>query len=100
MVRKIIWTKNAQEDFKSVVEYLFSNWSERIALSFIASFYSKIELIDKLPQIGISLKKHKDVFKILITKHNVLYYMINEKEIILLDLFDTRQNPIKDKFRN
>ncbi len=100
MVRKIIWTNNAQEDFKQVIEYLYEEWSERIALNFIATFYSKIELIDKLPQIGMKVENHENVNRILITKHNILYYLITEKEIVLLDLFDTRQNPKKNKFRN
>lgn len=100
MVRKIIWTKNAKEDFKQVVEYLHNEWSERIALNFIASFYAKIVLIDKLPQIGIKVENHENVNRILITKHNILYYIVNEKEIVLLDLLDTRQDPEKDKFRN
>ena len=99
-MRKIIWTKNAKEDFKQVVEYLHNEWSERIALNFVGSFYAKIELIDRLPQIGIKVESHESVSRILITKHNILYYTVNEKEIILLDLFDTRQDPTKAKFRN
>ena len=95
MVRKIIWTKNAAEDFRNIVEYLHNDWSERIAINFIETFYANIELIDKLPQIGISVEKYENVRRILITKHNVLYYIVSEEEIVLLDLFDTRQNPEK-----
>ena len=100
MVRKIVWTKNAAEDFRKVVEYLQNNWSERIAINFIETFYATLELIDKLPEIGVIVNKKGKVRQILITKHNLLYFIITEKEIILLNLFDVRQNPEKDKFKN
>ncbi len=30
---KIVWTKEAEEDFKHVVEYITENWSEQSAES-------------------------------------------------------------------
>ncbi len=74
---------------------MHDNWSERIAINFIETFYATLELIDKLPEIGIVVRKKEKVRRILITKHNLLYFIVTEKEIILLNLFDMRQNPEK-----
>ena len=100
MDRKIIWTLNAKEDFKNVVDYLHHEWSEKIAIKFVETFYANIQLINKLPEIGVKVEIHYHVRRVLITKHNALYYLVTEKEIVLLDLFDSRQNPEKDKFKN
>jgi plasmid stabilization system protein ParE len=98
MDRKIIWTTNARDDFRQVVEYLSNEWSEKVAVEFIKIFYAKIKLISTLPQIGVEVNYKENVRRILITKHNVLYYLFNDKELVLLDLFDTRQNPSKNVF--
>jgi len=36
--------------------------------------------------------------KILVTKHNALYYRIEKKQIILLGFFDTRKQPDKSTY--
>jgi len=39
-----------------------------------------------------------DVLSVLITKQNMLYYKVFDDRIELLQLFDTRQDPTKNKF--
>ena len=43
-------------------------------------------------------EKFPDIRKCVLTKHISLYYKINNKDIEVLTLFDTRQNPDKLKF--
>ncbi len=97
MAYKIEWTKNASEDLESIIEYLKKDWSLEIAENFILEFYSKLEIISEFPFAGNPSFKEKDVRKFLITKHNSLYYKIEAGKIILLDFFDMRQNPDKNK---
>ncbi len=99
MAYKIIWTENAREDLKSIVEYLQSEWSFTIAENFLIECESKIDLISHFPEIGIASERNIFIRRILITKHNALYYQLNKNEITLLDFFDTRQNPEKDIFK-
>lgn len=98
MAYKIIWTENAREDLKEIVNYLQEEWSHHIAEEFIVELYLKLELIRKYPNTGKASQNIQSIRRILITKHNALYYMVNETELILLDFFDTRQNPEKNLF--
>ncbi len=42
------------------------------------------------PQAGVASFDSPDIRRILITKHNALYYLLIENKIILLNIFDTR----------
>jgi plasmid stabilization system protein ParE len=98
MAYQIIWTENAKEDLKTIYDYLVSEWSFKIAENFITECESKIDLITHFPEIGIKSEKYKSVYRILITKHNALYYLLEKDKITLLNFFDTRQNPDKNLF--
>lgn len=98
MVHEIIWTPNVQKDLVDIVSYLQREWSKEIANSFIDQLYIKLDLISQYPHLGIHSQKFKNVYRVLITPHNVLYYEVSELNIILLDIFDTRQNPSKNQF--
>lgn len=98
MAYKIVWTENARDDLKEIIFYLKQEWSAGIAEKFIIDCYSKIDLIAHFPYIGIASEKIKSVRKILVTKHNALYYSVEDGKIVLLDFFDTRKNPKKNPY--
>jgi len=50
------------------------------------------------PKIGIKSKSDKTIRSLLVTKHNRLYFSVDDDKILLLQLFDTRQHPSKNKF--
>jgi plasmid stabilization system protein ParE len=77
---------------------LQQEWSAGIAENFIIECYSKINLIAEFPHLGTVSDKIKTIRRIFITKHNALYYAVEDNTIILLDIFDTRQNPKKSMY--
>lgn len=95
MAYRIEWTENAKQDLKKIIEYLLEKWSLEVAEKFIDKLDSILELLTISPYIGTESKKKKGVRQILITRHNRLYYRVVDKIIILLDFFDTRQDPAK-----
>ena len=50
------------------------------------------------PDSGRNSTKVPDVQWILITKHNKLYYRVKGEIIYVITLFDTRQNPNRNKY--
>jgi plasmid stabilization system protein ParE len=98
MAYKIIQSKIF---LKRVIElniYLEKNWGLDVAKRFHAKLVKTILILSGNPGIGSLSKKKKGVHKILVTKHNRLYYKINDNSITLLTLFDTRLNPKKNSF--
>lgn len=65
---------------------------EKIAEGFEAELQDQIELIRKHPQIGIQSSRNELVRRVLITKHNALYYLLENDKIILTNIFDTRSS--------
>ncbi len=98
MEYEIVWTENAFEDLREIIFYLEDNWSSKVSYEFLEKCFLSIELISKFPSIGIQSEKDKNVRKFLITKQNALYYGLEKNTILLLNFFDTRQDPGKSKF--
>lgn len=93
MAKEIVWTKRANGKFNKIIGYLGSEWGEHVTRSFVKRTYDIIELISDLPDIDTLEQPDKKVRGFLITKHNRLFYRITEKEIIILNFFDTRAKP-------
>lgn len=98
MALKIIWNKRAKVNFEKILEYLELSFGQQTAKTFARRSYNIIEQLSDYPELGSLEIKDKKVRGILITKHNRLFYRITEKEIILLNFFDNRQNPKTKKF--
>lgn len=98
MEKKIVYTKNFQTSVNNTKDWLEKEWSFDIAEKFILELYKLIDLISAQPQIGSISHKKKNVRRILLSRRSRIYYRINKKTITLLDLFDTRQNPERNKY--
>lgn len=97
MALQVIWSFNAEEDYKKVIEYLRDEWSVTVAMNFIEKAESRLESLAIHPLLGIVSEKDKNIRSIVITKHNKLYYQINSNTIEVLNIFDTRQSPDKNQ---
>ena len=98
MAYAIEWTDEALEDMRKVIEYLVTHWSYKKADEFEEITLSRLDTLVDLPLIGVISTANQAVRSILLTKHNKLYYQISGNLIIVLNIFDTRQNPSKNKF--
>jgi len=98
MAYTVEWSRNASDDFEEIFEYLKDNWSYKIAHEFTVELLIKVELIAVSPQLGTSSEKDTSIRRMLITKHNYLYYKVYTDRIVLLDFIDTRQDPTKNPF--
>jgi|SRR5688572_27465425 len=99
MALPVIWTENAIEDYKLVIDYLLLEWSLPVAEKFVETIEKRIEVLSRFPNIGIASVKDPSVRSIILTKHNKLYYRTNQGKIEILNIFDTRQNPEKNLFQ-
>ena len=99
MAYKIIASKLFQKKVIALNEYLQTQWGITVASKFNETLIKTILTIAYQPAIGSLSKKKKNIRKILITKHNKLYYRVKDNEsIFLLTLFDTRQNPKRNRY--
>ncbi len=98
MAKKIIWTKRANHKFNKIIDYLELEWGPIVVRNFVIKTYDIIDLISHQPELGTLENKEKMIRGLLLTKHNRLFYRVTDKEIILLNFFETRSGTRQKRF--
>jgi plasmid stabilization system protein ParE len=94
---EIIWSKEADSDLDKLKDYLLTNWGQVVLTDFIEKLIESIELVSANPNTFARIPEHWNIRKVLITKHNTLFYWYDNNRIEIVRIFDTRQNPNKLK---
>ncbi len=98
MVKQVSWNNDAEETFNSIAEYLQDNFSMATATRFADAVYDKIDMLIEQPEIGRPSPIDSFVRILKIDKHRLMFYSFDGSELIIIDFFDTRQNPNKRKY--
>ncbi|MBC7400714.1 MAG: type II toxin-antitoxin system RelE/ParE family toxin [Mucilaginibacter sp.] len=98
MVKTIIWNRRASNSFNSIINYLQQEWGDKITRNFVIRTYEIIELLAINPEMGAVENLEKQIRGFVITKHNTLFYRLEEEKLILLNFFDNRQHPQKKSY--
>lgn len=92
MDRRIVWTIEARNSRKNIFEY----WNQRNKSKFYSKklnllFKESLQLASRFPDSGIPTQ-FKDI-KLTIVSHFEIIYKVTQSEIVVLDIWDSRQNP-------
>jgi plasmid stabilization system protein ParE len=94
MVKQIIWSQRAQDDRKQILEYWKNrNKSNIYSKKLDKRFREALHIIRDYPQIGKQTDDQKARIKIV--KDYFLIYEETADSIILLTIWDSRQDPNK-----
>ena len=99
MVKTIIWNRRASNSFNSIITFLKNEWGDKVTRDFVVRAYQLIELLTANPEMGSVENFEKHVRGLVITKHNTLFYRIDDERLILLNFFDNRQHPNKKSIK-
>jgi plasmid stabilization system protein ParE len=92
MVRKIIWSYQAQFDRKKIIEYWNKrNLSNVFSIKLNSYFIRTLRLLSKYPFIG--RKTEIEDVRVKIIRDYLIIYKITPLEIVVLTIWDGRQNP-------
>ncbi|UPQ78410.1 type II toxin-antitoxin system RelE/ParE family toxin [Flavobacterium azooxidireducens] len=92
MVRRLIWSIEARTSRKNIFDY----WNNRNKSKVYSNklnqlFKENLLIVTKLPDFGNPTKN--DDIKFIIVSHFEIIYKITDSEIVVLDIWDTRQKP-------
>jgi toxin YoeB len=90
--RIIIWTSTAKLELKFILEYYnLRNKNKKYSQKLLKTIQVEIKLLILQPFIG----KKTDTINVrgLLVENFIIYYEINENHIIILSVWDSRQNP-------
>lgn len=99
MLKEVIWSPLAEEDFELILDYLQLNWSDRIIKNFINKVDDNINLILEDSKIFPVINDELQIRKSVISKQNTLYYREISGKLEIVRFFDSRQDPNKLKFQ-
>ena len=97
MIRKVVISKTTEKKLDSLFSYLVEKWSVKVKNEFIEKLDYSIELIRNQPEMFPESKQGKKLKKCVVTKQTTLFYRFTSKQINVVTIFDTRQNPKKLK---
>ena len=98
MALSINWTKRATQSFHKTTDYIEKKWGENIAKNFVLDLNRFLNLLSNNPEIGKLEIEDKGIRAYVSSKQTTILYRIKGDKIILLNLFDNRQHPLK-KFK-
>ncbi|MCW3108778.1 MAG: hypothetical protein JWQ09_3284 [Segetibacter sp.] len=75
MAFEIIWSAEADNDFREIVTYLKEEWSQRVAEKFIIRTYNKLERLAATPSIARPASKNS-VYIYKLDHKNVLFFSL------------------------
>jgi plasmid stabilization system protein ParE len=94
MSRSIIISKTVKNKLNTLFIYLLEKWNLNLKLDFIKKLDKSINHIKLHPESFPISNKKKGLYKCVITKQTT-FYRFNSKRIVIVTIFDTRQNPNK-----
>lgn len=97
MAFQIVWSAEAERDFKSIVLYLKENWSLQSSEKFIAQAYKKIEKLSLMPSIAKPTNQ-QSIYMFKLDRKNVLFFIVDEKFLILLSIYPYNRDITKSRY--
>lgn len=92
MVRRLTWSITAQNSRKNIFDYWNNRNKSKIYSNKLNSLFNEnLRIVLKLPEFGNPTNSEE--IKFIIISHFEIIYKITPTEIIVLDIWDTRQNP-------
>lgn len=92
MVRRLIWSVEARNSRKNIFDYWNNrNKSKVYSRKLNLLFNNNLKIVIQLPEFG--KPTFQEDTKFIIVSHFEIIYKITPKEIVVLDIWDTHQNP-------
>jgi plasmid stabilization system protein ParE len=94
---KLIWSNEALENLKGIIEYLQKNWTTREIKKFARLLDKNLNIIKDNPEIFPKSDQSENFRRAVISKQVSIFYKIESHVVHVISVFDNRQNPIRLK---
>jgi plasmid stabilization system protein ParE len=91
-MREVILSKQAADKLAKLLNYLETQWSERVKQNFIKKFDDSVKAVLLFPESTEKSNLKKGLHRCVVTKQTTFYYQFNDSEIQIITIFDTRMS--------
>jgi len=92
---KLVWTRKAHKRMGEILDYIQIEFGNPSRISFRERVKEFTRLLCEFPEIGTLESKDKNLRAFQLTKQTRVFYRIINDRIVILTLFDSRQDPKK-----
>jgi toxin ParE1/3/4 len=96
MAYKIIWSKDAGEEFVEIISWYKYNVGKNVAQKIYLKIKSRIKKLKEMPGIGRQVQLLKDIgingYRQIIQDHWIIYYRVEGENIHIISVIDGRRN--------
>ena len=89
---KIVWTPDAEKSFSNIIDFIEAKWTGKEVKKFVSTVNNAVNQISITPEM-FPASSQKNIRKAVLTKQNSLFYQVRKNEIVILIIWDNRQNP-------
>ncbi|HUH25779.1 MAG TPA: type II toxin-antitoxin system RelE/ParE family toxin [Flavobacterium sp.] len=102
---KIIWTEFAIKNLKAIFEYYSAKGGKQVAHKIRKQILNSVKQLVSDPnsgQLELNLEEISEKYRYLVVGNYKLIYRVIKNQIVINDVFHTKQNPFKinDENRN
>ncbi|AWK07134.1 type II toxin-antitoxin system RelE/ParE family toxin [Flavobacterium crocinum] len=102
MALKIFWTDFAKAELKSIFDYYKKTASLNVAKNLVVGITKETLKLETQSEIGqkeeLLLNYSREIRYLIFKNYKIIYWINFEKNAVeVLDVFDTRQNPVNIK---
>ena len=99
MVRLVVWSKNADRKFDTLIDYLSAEWGESVTKAFVKRTFDFLDLLVDFPEIGSIENANRQIRGFVLTKHVTVFYKVKGNRVVILNFYNNRQNPNKKLYK-
>ena len=97
MAYQIVWSAEAENDFKKIILYLRENWSKQSSEKFVQRTYSRLNKLADIPSSARSTSQQLiSIYKL--DRKNALFFTIEDNYIVLLSIYSYKKDITKSKY--
>jgi len=98
MVYQIIFRQKFKTKLENTLNYLEGEFGFTVSQKFALTVERKLKTLQQQPFIGRTPPTFPNIKSISASLHNRIYYRIQGRKIIVLNMYDTRINPKRNRF--
>ena len=95
MIFTVKWSPRSEIELIHLLDYLLANWGLEKVNETDKAIKELVKQICEMPGMFPTARSKNKTRYAVLTKHTTIYYRVRKKEIEIISLFDTRQNPNK-----
>lgn len=97
MAYHLVWTDEAENDFKNIILYLKENWSIQSSQKFVDRTYKELEKLLAMPTIARATSKQV-IFLYRLDRKNALFFSLEENYLIILSIYPYKKDITRSKY--